>query len=90
MAMSFASLRAMVAPRKGAAVPPVRFEVRRDEDAGVWYAIATDACGIVTEAETLDGLRERLAQLVPDFLELDGECPIELEFCDDTAVPAQA
>ncbi len=62
---------------------PVRFEVRRDEEAGVWYAVATGDCGIVTEAETLPALRERLKELVPDFLDLDCECPIELEFCDD-------
>jgi hypothetical protein len=81
--MKFAGLRAMVASRKDAAMAPIKFEVRRDEEAGVWYAVATDDSGIVTEAETLDALRERLKQLVPDFLELDCDCPIELEMCND-------
>ncbi|PZN94965.1 MAG: hypothetical protein DCF30_19605 [Hyphomicrobiales bacterium] len=81
--MKFAGLRAMVASRKDAAIAPIKFEVRRDEEAGVWYAVATDDSGIVTEAATIDALRERLNQLVPDFLELDCDCPIELEMCSD-------
>lgn len=81
--MNLASLRAMVAPRKDATMAPVKFEVRRDEEAGVWYAVSVDDIGIVTEAETLDGLRERLGQLVPDFLELDCACQIEMEICTE-------
>lgn len=81
--MNFAALRARIASRKEAALTPIKFEVRRDEEAGVWYAVATDDCGIVTEAETIEALHERLKQLVPDFLELDCECPIELEMCSD-------
>ncbi|AMJ61648.1 hypothetical protein AXW83_16230 [Bosea sp. PAMC 26642] len=81
--MRFAGLRALVASRKDATMAPVKFEVRRDEEAGVWYAVATDDSGIVTEAETIEALHERLKQLVPDFLELDCDCPIELEMCSD-------
>ncbi|HEY5794359.1 MAG TPA: DUF1902 domain-containing protein [Bosea sp. (in: a-proteobacteria)] len=81
--MNFAGLRAMVASRKEAAMAPIKFEVRRDDEADVWYAVATDDSGIVTEAATLEALRERLKQLVPDFLELDCDCPIELEMCSD-------
>ena len=79
--MAFAGLRAIVASRQGAPMEPVRFEVRRDDEAGLWYAVATGELGIVTEAETLEGLRERLKQLVPDFLDLDCDCPIEMELC---------
>jgi len=79
--VNFSALRAMVAFRKDAPMAPVKFEVRRDDEAGVWYAVATDDSGIVTEAETIEALRERLKLLVPDFLELDCECPIELEIC---------
>ncbi len=71
----------MVGARKGAPMQPVRFEVRRDDEAGVWYAVSVDNLGIVTEAETLEGLRARLKLLVPDFLELDCDCPIEMEIC---------
>lgn len=81
--MRFAGLRGIVPSRKEGPMAPIRFEVRRDEEAGVWYAVATGDCGIVTEAETLPALRERLRELVPDFLDLDCECPIELELCDD-------
>ena len=68
---------------------PVKFEVRRDDEAGVWYAVAADDSGIVTEAETLEALRERLKLLVPDFLDLDCDCPIELEICDGDTAPTQ-
>jgi hypothetical protein len=67
--------------RKDGPMEPVRFEVRRDEEAGLWYAVAVGDLGIVTEAETLEGLRERLKQLVPDFLDLDCDCPVELAIC---------
>jgi len=60
---------------------PIRFEVRRDEEAGLWYAVDAGELGIVTEAASLEELRERLKQLLPDFLELDGDCPVELEMC---------
>jgi hypothetical protein len=73
----------MVASRKDVAMAPIKFEVRRDEEAGVWYAVATDDSGIVTEAESVEALRERLKQLVPDFLDLDCDCPIEFEMCND-------
>ena len=40
-----------------------------DEEAGVWYTAETTIRGLVTEAETLEGLRERLLLIIPDFLE---------------------
>jgi hypothetical protein len=81
--MRFADLRAMVAPRKAEPMVPVKFEVRRDEEADLWYAVSCCDLGIVTEAPTLEGLRERLKQLVPDHLDLDCDCPIELEICTE-------
>jgi len=81
--MRIPGLGTIGAPGKDAPMAPVKFEVRRDEEAGVWYAVATDECGIVTEAETIEALHERLKQLVPDFLELNCDCPIELEICDN-------
>jgi hypothetical protein len=76
-----ASLKALVASRPGAA-EPIRFEVRRDEAAGLWYAMDTGELGIVTEAETLDGLRERLKQLLPECFGIE-DCPVELTLCDE-------
>ncbi len=37
--------------------------------------------GIVTEAETLEALRERLKQLLPECFGIE-DCPVELELCD--------
>ena len=44
----------------------VKFEVFRDDEAGVWWASSTTDPGITTEAETIEALRERLKLLVPD------------------------
>ena len=74
------SLKALVAAPAGAA-EPIHFEVRRDEAAGLWYAMDTGELGIVTEAETLDALRERLNQLLPECFGIEG-CPVELSLCD--------
>jgi hypothetical protein len=40
-----------------------------DDEAGVWYTAETSIRGLVTEAETLEKLRERLMLVIPDFLE---------------------
>jgi hypothetical protein len=57
----------------------VTFDVRRDDKAGVWYASSTSDAGIVTEAETIEALRERLKLLVPDFLETEEELRLDLD-----------
>ena len=57
----------------------VKFEVLRDDEAGVWYASSTSDAGIVTEAETIEALRERLKLLVPDFLETDEDVQIVMD-----------
>ncbi|KRE16989.1 hypothetical protein ASE63_14915 [Bosea sp. Root381] len=76
-------LRALVASRPEATRDPIRFEVRRDEEAGLWYAVDAGELGIVTEAASLDALRERLKQLLPDFIEIESDCPLELEICTE-------
>jgi hypothetical protein len=73
-------LKALVAAPTGA-MEPIRFEVRRDEAAGLWYAMDTGELGIVTEAESLEALRERLTQLLPECFGIEG-CPVELSLCD--------
>jgi predicted RNase H-like HicB family nuclease len=57
----------------------VKFEVLRDDEAGIWYASSTSDAGMVTEAETIEALRERLKLLVPDFLESDEELQIVID-----------
>lgn len=53
-----------------------------DPEAGVWVAESEDVPGLVTEADTLERLVERLRVLVPELLELNGAtqpmAPIEL------------
>ena len=53
-----------------------------DSEAGVWVAESDDVPGLVTEADTLERLVERLRVLVPELLELNGAveraAPIEL------------
>ena len=44
-----------------------------DDEAKVWVADGTNLEGLVTEADTLEALRARLALVVPDLLEEYGE-----------------
>ena len=39
-----------------------------DEEASVWVATSDDIPGLVTEADTLDQLRAKLADIVPELL----------------------
>jgi hypothetical protein len=53
-----------------------------DDEAKVWVAVGTNLGGLVTEADTLEALRARLALIVPDLLEeygnTDSDIAIEL------------
>jgi predicted RNase H-like HicB family nuclease len=53
-----------------------------DDEAKVWVAVGNDLEGLVTEADTLEALRSRLALVVPDLLEeygnTDSDIAIEL------------
>ena len=54
-----------------------------DPDARVWVADSDDVPGLVTEADTIEQLMDRLQALVPELLELNGvrddqHAPIEL------------
>ena len=73
---------------------PVRPHVRRvlahwDPEARVWVAESDDVPGLITEADTVEQLLQRLQVLVPELLELneeaDGDVPVELV----TSVPQQ-
>lgn len=43
-----------------------------DDEASVWVAESEDVPGLVTEAETMESLQEKLRKLVPELLELSG------------------
>lgn len=43
-----------------------------DDEAGVWVAESNDVPGLVTEAETMESLLEKLRILIPELMELSG------------------
>jgi hypothetical protein len=54
-----------------------------DDEANVWVATSADVLGLVTEAETMDGLSAKLNVMVPELLDANGypdgpDVPFEL------------
>lgn len=54
-----------------------------DEEARVWVAMSDDIPGLVTEAETVESLVEKLQIIIPELLDANGfpdgdEVPFEL------------
>jgi predicted RNase H-like HicB family nuclease len=43
-----------------------------DPNASVWVATSDDIVGLVTEADTLEALSEKLKIIIPELLELNG------------------
>lgn len=43
-----------------------------DPEASVWVATSDDVRGLVTEAETIEGLTDKLRTMIPDLLEANG------------------
>jgi len=66
----------------------VQFEAQWDDEAQVWWAAAIGDLGIATESETVEGLRERLRLIVPDFLETSDEVRIDVTFTVSDTVKA--
>lgn len=50
-----------------------------DDEAGVWYIEETDIPGLITESETLEGLRQRIRDVLPDLLFDVADKPDEIE-----------
>jgi predicted RNase H-like HicB family nuclease len=46
-----------------------------DPEAGVWVATSADVPGLATEAETIEGLTNRLRAMIPELLEANGLLP---------------
>ena len=44
-----------------------------DDEAFVWVATSDDVPGLATEAETMEGLIEKLKVMVPELLEANGQ-----------------
>jgi predicted RNase H-like HicB family nuclease len=47
-------------------------EARWDSEAGVWVAESDDIPGLVTEAESMNTLLDKVRTLVPELFELNG------------------
>jgi predicted RNase H-like HicB family nuclease len=43
-----------------------------DADAKVWVATSDDVPGLITEAETVEALAEKLSIMIPELLEANG------------------
>jgi hypothetical protein len=59
----------------------VTVKAAHDPDAGVWYVEESDLFGLNAEADTLEGLVQKLPAVMSDLLEPNGtdtEVPIEL------------
>ncbi len=46
-----------------------------DDEASVWVATSDDVPGLVTEADTIEALCEKLHVMVPEMLALNGVLP---------------
>lgn len=51
----------------------LNFEAQWDAEAAVWWAQSSGPEGIVTEAPTVEALREQLRIIVPDYFEADDQ-----------------
>lgn len=50
-----------------------------DDEASVWYVEESDIPGLVTESDTLDGLRQRIRDILPDLLSGIEDVPEQIE-----------
>ena len=57
-----------------------RIEIKAewDPEANVWVATSDDLPGLVTEAETVEALQQKLAVMIPDLLEANGSTATEV------------
>ncbi|WP_018231918.1 DUF1902 domain-containing protein [Thioalkalivibrio thiocyanodenitrificans] len=53
----------------------IRINALWDPDAKVWAAESDDVPGLVTEADTIEALTEKLRVLIPELLEANGITP---------------
>lgn len=56
----------------------IEIKAEWDPEANVWVATSEDLPGLVTEAETVEALQQKLAVMVPDLLEANGSLASEL------------
>jgi len=51
---------------------PIFIRAEWDEEANMWVATSDDIPGLVTEAETIENLVEKLKIIIPELLEANG------------------
>lgn len=56
-------------------MPVIRVNALWDQEAKVWTAESDDVPGLVTEADTVEALTEKLRILIPELLEANGITP---------------
>lgn len=58
----------------------MRIEVKAewDAEAKVWVATSDDLPGLVTEADTVEALQQKLATMIPELLEANGSLGTEI------------
>jgi predicted RNase H-like HicB family nuclease len=50
-----------------------------DDEAKVWYTEESDIPGLATESETLEGLLQRIRDIIPDLLDGVEDVPEQIE-----------
>ncbi|MFH1911162.1 MAG: DUF1902 domain-containing protein [Pseudomonadota bacterium] len=50
----------------------IKVEAFWDEEAQVWVASSTDVPGLVTEADTMEHLMQKLRVMIPELLQANG------------------
>jgi hypothetical protein len=50
-----------------------------DHEVSVWYVEDSDIPGLATESETLEGLKQRVRDILPDLLDGLSDVPEEIE-----------
>jgi hypothetical protein len=56
-------------------MPALRIDAIWDDEASVWVATSNDIPGLITEADTLEQLRAKLIDLVPELLAENSRAP---------------
>lgn len=57
-------------------MPHIRIKAVWDSEAEVWVAESEDVPGLVTEAESVEILTQKLRVLIPELLEANGITPV--------------
>ncbi|HET8700532.1 MAG TPA: DUF1902 domain-containing protein [Nitrococcus sp.] len=57
-------------------MPHIRIKAVWDPEAEVWVAESEDVPGLVTEADTIEALTDKLRVLIPELLEANGITPV--------------